>query len=74
MPRIGLLRYGGTVSLNQTRYTIQAIPTFGIAGFGFLVPGYPVTTASCAASHNRQLARPAFAARLARPSGRNVAC
>jgi hypothetical protein len=32
MPRIGLLRYGGTVSLNQMRYTIRAIPTFGSTG------------------------------------------
>ena len=31
MPRIGL-RYGGTVSLNQMRYTIRAIPTFGSTG------------------------------------------
>lgn len=32
MPRIGLLRYGGTVSLNQMRYTIRAIPTFRSTG------------------------------------------
>jgi hypothetical protein len=73
MRRIGLLRYGGTVSLNQMRYTIQAIPTFGTAGFNPLVAGYPVTTFSFAAGHDRQLARPAIA-RPARPSGRDIAC
>ncbi len=74
MRRVGLLRYGGTVSINRMRYTIRAIPTSGSTWFGSLVGGYPVITPSCAASHNRQLARPAIAARLARPFGRDVAC
>jgi hypothetical protein len=41
MRRIGLLRYGGTVSLNQMRYTIQAIPTFGSGDMDQIVQGTP---------------------------------
>jgi hypothetical protein len=41
MPRIGLLRYGGTVSLNQMRYTIRAIPTFGSTGSDRWCRGIP---------------------------------
>jgi hypothetical protein len=41
MPRIGLLRYGGTVSLNQMRYTIRAIPTFGSIGSEYRWRGIP---------------------------------
>lgn len=39
--RIGLLRYGGTVSINQMRYTIQAIPTSGSTGSDRGVVGIP---------------------------------
>jgi len=41
LPRIGLLRYSGTAPLNQMRYTIQAIPTFGSVGPDRRLRGYP---------------------------------
>lgn len=71
LPRIGLLRYSGTAPLNQMRYTIQAIPTFGSIGSASGAE-YTVTTPSSRDNPDLQLARPAVVNRLARPSGSDV--
>lgn len=74
MPRIGLLRYSGTAPLNQMRYTVQAIPTFGSVGLDHSKRGYPVSTVPAPDNQSSQFARPAITARPARISGRDVAC